>query len=76
MLIPVPGTAGAVVVGESVITFISANAVRSTAIKPTMVKVRGSAAAVGLREIARACLSSWLRWRGLPVPDAAISPPV
>lgn len=39
MLIPVPGTAGAVVVGESVITFISANAVRSTAIKPTLVKV-------------------------------------
>jgi hypothetical protein len=40
MLIPVPGSGGAVVVGESVITFVSATAVRSTAIKPTLVKVR------------------------------------
>ena len=44
MLIPVPGTAGAVVVGESVITFISAGTVRSTAIQPTMVKVSQAAA--------------------------------
>ncbi|KAL4429821.1 hypothetical protein ABPG77_010938 [Micractinium sp. CCAP 211/92] len=49
MLIPVPGTAGAVVVGESVITFISANAVRSTAIKPTMVKAYGQVDADGSR---------------------------
>ncbi|KAL4855081.1 DNA damage-binding protein 1 [Chlorella vulgaris] len=41
MLIPVPGSGGAVVVGESVITFVSATAVRSTAIKPTLVKAYG-----------------------------------
>lgn len=39
MLIPVPATGGAVVVGESVLTFVSAGCVRSTAIKPTLVKV-------------------------------------
>jgi hypothetical protein len=40
MLIPVPNSGGAVVVGESVLTFISAAGQRSTAIKPTMVKAR------------------------------------
>lgn len=38
MLIPVPGTGGAVVVGESVVTFVSPGCVRSCAIKPTLVK--------------------------------------
>lgn len=47
MLIPVPGTGGAVVVGESVITFISSSVVRSTAIKPTMVKVSLATAVPG-----------------------------
>ncbi|PSC68559.1 DNA damage-binding 1 [Micractinium conductrix] len=49
MLIPVPGSGGAVVVGESVLTFISAHAQRSTAIKPTMVKAYGQVDADGFR---------------------------
>lgn len=63
MLIPVPGTGGAVIVGESVITFVSAAAVRSTAIKPTIVKVRRGwccRGCVWLRVWAElACLCVW-----------------
>jgi hypothetical protein len=42
LLIPVPASGGAVVVGESVVSFIAAGGVRSTAIKPTLVKVRAA----------------------------------
>lgn len=47
LLIPVPASGGAVVVGESVISFIAAGGVRSTAIKPTLVKVSGAACKSG-----------------------------
>lgn len=40
MLIPVPASGGAMVVGESVVTFIAPGVVRSAAIKPTLVKAR------------------------------------
>ena len=47
MLIPVPGSgSGAVVVGESVLTYISATTVRSCAIKPTLVKASKQASAM------------------------------
>lgn len=49
MLIPVPGSGGAVVVGDSVITFVSAQAVRSAAIKPTVIKAYGAVDADGSR---------------------------
>jgi DNA damage-binding protein 1 len=49
MLIPVPGSGGAVVVGDSVITFVSAQTVRSAAIKPTVIKAYGAVDADGSR---------------------------
>lgn len=61
---------GAVVVGDSVITFVSAQAVRSAAIKPTVIKVgrhRGVAAGEtcdGTGWTADPCTALWLRVGG------------